>query len=42
MYVYYIAMEIYVIVYTNIHSHFYFLYMTIMSHYFTTMDFTHS
>jgi hypothetical protein len=42
MYVYYIAMEIYVLVCTNIFSPFYFLCVTIMSHHSPTMDFTRS
>jgi hypothetical protein len=42
MYAYYIAMEIYVFVYTNILSSFYFVCVTIMSHHFSAMDFTQS
>jgi hypothetical protein len=41
-YVYYIAMEIYVLVCTNIFSPFYFLCITIMPHHSPTMDFTRS
>ncbi len=42
MYVHYIAMEIYVLAYTNIPSPFYFVCVIIMSHRFFVMDFTQS
>jgi hypothetical protein len=40
MHVYYIAMEINVLVYTNILLSFYFLYVIIMSYHFLTMYLT--
>jgi hypothetical protein len=40
VYVYYIVMKIYVFVYTNIFSPFYFLCVTIMPHHSLTIDFT--
>jgi hypothetical protein len=42
MYVYYIVMEIYVFIYTNILSPFYFVCVTIMSYHFPAMHFTQS
>jgi hypothetical protein len=42
MHVYYIVMEIYVLVCTNILSPFYFVYVIIMSHHSPTMYFTQS
>jgi len=39
MYVYYIAMEIYVLVCINLFSLFYYLCITSMPHHFNTMDF---
>jgi hypothetical protein len=42
MYVYYITIKIYVLICTNIFSHFYCLCITSVSHLYFTMDFTHT
>jgi hypothetical protein len=40
MYVYYIAMKIYVFICINVFSHFYYLCIISMPHHYFTMDFT--
>ncbi len=42
IYFYYIVIKVYVLICTNIHSHIYFLCITIMSRHFSSTNFSHS